>query len=233
MPDRTPTEYYDGLTGKQHADQAVPAAIYDPAPHKIDLELFEESTRGDIAAMRTSASADAIVDRIMSNPHLGDILAAARDRDRAGVQARRIQRDAAEVLRHRSEAIDALTADRDRLADELETETYRADCASENNNGLRAERDRLAAELARFKPQPMSQVCRDGDHNQDCFGCDCLCHRRQGSVRQWKVVAEGSAQALTDLLALPGVRESQLRAGVAEITRIQQAAIDALNGDTS
>lgn len=143
---------------------------YNPAPHKMDLELFEESTRGDVAAMRTSASGDAIVDRIMSNPHLGDIVAAARDRDRAVVQAQRIQRDAAEVLRHRSEAIDALTAERDQLA---------------------------------------------------------------GLVRQWKVVAEGGAEALADLLALPGVRGSQLRAGAAEIARIQQTAIDALNGGSS
>lgn len=39
--------------------------------------------------------------------------------------------------------------------------------------------DRLtaqAAELDRFMPQPMSQLCRDGDHGRDCVGCDCLCH---------------------------------------------------------
>jgi hypothetical protein len=32
----------------------------------------------------------------------------------------------------------------------------------------------------RFKPEPMSQNCRDGRHNgkgdDQCFGCWCLCH---------------------------------------------------------
>lgn len=168
---------------------------YDPAPHKMDLELFEESTRGDVATMRTSASADAIVDRVMSNPHLGDIVAAARDRDRAVVQAQRIQRDAAEVLRHRAAAIDALTAERDRLAARI------------------AESD--AADDKSFADFEAVVLQRDAAREQ---------------VKRWRVIAEGSAQALADLLALPAVRESQLRAGVAEIARIQRTAIDALNG---
>lgn len=213
MPDRTPAnldlalelfaaELGDGppmqaapQNAHAYADQVMTAAPHNPAPHKMDLALFEQSTRGDIASMRLiERSADAIVDRIMSNPHLGDIVAAARDRDAAVADMQRIAKDAGEMLRHRAQAIDALTAERDRLAGELETETYRADCASENNNGLRAERDRLA-----------------------------------GLVRQWKVVAEGGSQSLADILALPGVRGSQLRAGAAEIARIQRAAIDAIN----
>lgn len=108
-----------------YADQVMTAAAHHPAPHEMDLELFEQSTRGDVASMRlVERSADAIVDQIMSNPHLSDIVAAASERDRAVARTRRIQRDAAEMLRHRTEATDALTAERDRMAAQLAELTH-------------------------------------------------------------------------------------------------------------
>jgi hypothetical protein len=77
-----------------------------------------------------------------------------------------------------------------------------------------AEIDRLTAELDRFKPQPMSQNCRDGKHNgtgaSRCINCWCLCHNRDADVEErWAVrvnpdgcppsviryVDEGSARA--------------------------------------
>jgi prevent-host-death family protein len=41
--------------------------------------------------------------------------------------------------------------------------------------------DRLMADLEHFKPQPMSQRCRDGHHcgtgEWACVNCYCLCHK--------------------------------------------------------
>lgn len=38
--------------------------------------------------------------------------------------------------------------------------------------------DDAAADLRAFKPEPMSQLCRDGNHGGQCSGCACLCHWR-------------------------------------------------------
>lgn len=50
---------------------------------------------------------------------------------------------------------------------------------------LEDEVERLKAELLRFKPEPMSQRCRDGRHNgkgdDRCVGCACLCHGGEAS----------------------------------------------------
>lgn len=45
----------------------------------------------------------------------------------------------------------------------------------------------LSAELHDFKPEPMSQLCRDGSHaaariGNPCSGCSCLCHNLEALV---------------------------------------------------
>lgn len=61
-----------------------------------------------------------------------------------------------------------------------------AEIVRAHNDG--AEVERLRADLAAFQPEPMSQLCRDGEHNGvgdwKCLGCHCLCHNRDTEVEQ-------------------------------------------------
>lgn len=53
---------------------------------------------------------------------------------------------------------------------------------------LTEDRDRARAEVDQFKPQPMSQRCRDGHHNgvgdQACLNCWCLCHNAEAEAAE-------------------------------------------------
>jgi hypothetical protein len=105
---------------------------------------------------------------------------------------------------------------------------------------LTAERDRLRKELTQFKPEPMSQACRDGDHGQVCLSCRCLCHHGQAErdrlaaqVKRVRRVAAGAVDAIDDLLDVPNVRESQLRDGLARVVQIQRRGLAALDGGAS
>jgi hypothetical protein len=86
-----------------------------------------------------------------------------------------------------------------------------------------AEAVRLRTELLLFKPEPMSQNCRDGKHggagSERCHGCDCLCHTFEADVERaelarvlvsntlWSHISELHG----DLAALRGVEEAPKR----------------------
>lgn len=104
----------------------------------------------------------------------------------------------------------------DRDSDLIISETVR------DVDHLLGEVARLRADLEAFKPQPMSQRCRDGHHNgvggERCVNCWCLCHNQDAKV--------------AELQATLNVRDGQLgrsRQFVAEL----QARVDDLTGQVA
>lgn len=64
--------------------------------------------------------------------------------------------------------------------------------------------ERLRDELEAFKPQPMSQRCRDGHHNgvgdEACINCHCLCHSRDAEVERLRKRWESSQRHANELI---------------------------------
>ncbi len=54
--------------------------------------------------------------------------------------------------------------------------------------------------------------------------------RLAGQVRRVRAITEAGAEAVADLLAVPGVTESQLRAGLADVVLIQRRGLNAIDG---
>lgn len=113
-----------------------------------------------------------------------DLLAETRTKlERAQQAGREVQDELDRALTERNEA--------QRVAATLRAS--RTEIRTKLNEALRSverERDEARAELAKFKPQPMSQRCRDGHHNGTgdwaCHGCYCLCHTRDAEVAEYR-----------------------------------------------
>lgn len=115
---------------------------------------------------------------------------------------------------------DKAEAERDAARAEAERQRERADHNAAAVNENADEIVRLRAELDRFKPQPMSQQCRDGRHGQTgdwrCHNCRCLCHTFEHSRAGHDPVCEALQREYDRTMG-------DLAVAVAEAGRVREA----------